>query len=59
MGVKNEGYGMDRASHVPVEESFMIDVAGQMKKDKKDGKKVEQVILGLFITTLAIHCSTD
>ena len=40
MGSRNNGYDADRSSHVPIDESFMIVVAGQIKAPTK---KAEQV----------------
>ena len=39
----NGGAVGDRSSTYPIEESFMIDVSGQMRKDKSKEAKVEQV----------------
>ena len=44
MGADNTVSNGDRSSHYPQEESFMIDVSGQIKKDKQK-KKIEQVLV--------------
>ena len=49
--MKNMAYSGDvdyRASHVPIDESFMIDVSGQMKKGAET-KKPEQVFTFSFV----------
>ena len=45
MGVDNPGLTGDRDSYYPHEESFMIDVSGQVKKNKQKQTKVEQVMI--------------
>ena len=47
MGADNTVSNGDRSSHYPQEESFMIDVSGQIKKDKQK-KKIEQVLVIVF-----------
>jgi len=42
MGIDNRGPAGDRSSTYPIEESFMINVSGQIKKDKSKEAKVEQ-----------------
>ena len=49
MGVDNGGAVGDRSSTYPIEESFMIDVSGQMRKDKSKEAKVEQVWTMLYL----------
>ena len=41
MGSSNNGYAADRSSHVPIDESFMINVAGQIKAPVKKAEQVK------------------
>ena len=45
MSVENKGFSGNSSSHYTVEKSFMIDVAGQIEKDKYKEEKIEQVLI--------------
>ena len=45
MSVENKGFSGDSSSHYPLEGSFMIDVVGQIEKDKYKEEKIEQVLI--------------
>ena len=43
MGVDNDGVAGDRSSTCPLEESFMVDVSGQIRRSEIEESRVEQV----------------
>ena len=55
MGIDNRGPAGDRSSTYPIEESFMINVSGQIKKDKSKEAKVEQVWTMLSLSVPFTH----